>query len=158
MGREISKSTFPIDDVDEKTIRKKAKFLFNSIMRFTSKYEINYMCDFIKNFKRNNQIEYYDNLEELNILICERNKLKENMTYLYDSYFKTKSISKEFFVKMKTEYGSELSEIVENIKYIEYCLYRNKQNIKELERLENNVWSLDVICPRCGHIMEEVEE
>lgn len=137
-GRELAKNALPIDDVDEKEIRRKAKEIFS------------YTYDIFSEFM-------YDRLSPIyGHIICHLESLNENseeftmrkkcaeelrnditpyMTELYDSYYEEKSIKKEQFDSLKNHFGEILSNAKNTINNCDALLSTLKQEKKLVESL-----------------------
>lgn len=137
-GRELAKNALPIDDVDEKEIRRKAKEIFS----YTYNMFSDFMCDRLS--------PMYDyiicHLENLNEYAKEfamrkkraeelRNDITPYMTNLYDSYYKEKSIKKEQFDSLKNHFGEILSNAKNTINDCNAMLSMLKQEKKLVESL-----------------------
>lgn len=137
-GRELAKNALPIDDVDEKEIRRKAKEIFSYTYGIFSEF----MCDRLS--------PMYDHiichLESLNEYAEEftirkkcaeeiRNDITPHMTNLYDSYYKEKSIKKEQFDSLKNYFSEILSNAKNTINNCDAMLSTLKQEKKLVESL-----------------------
>lgn len=137
-GRELAKKVLPIDDVEEKEIRRKAKEIFS------------YTYDMFSEFMSDRLSPMYDHiichLESLTEYAEEfsmRKKCAEEirkditpyMTKLYDSYYKEKSIKKEQFDSLRNHFGEVLSNTKETINNCDAMLSMLKEEKKNVESL-----------------------
>ena len=137
-GRELAKNALPIDDVDEKDIRRKAKEIFS--------YTYDIFSEFIRDrlsLMRNHIIDYLENSNEYAEEFAMRKKCAEKLrnditpyvTNLYDSYYKEKSIKKEQFDSLKNHFGEILSNAKNTINNCDGILSMLKQEKKLVESL-----------------------
>ena len=137
-GRELAKKVLPIDDVEEKEVRRKAKEIFS------------YTYDLFSEFMSDRLSPMYDHiichLESLTEYAEEfsmRKKCAEEirkditpyMTKLYDSYYKEKSIKKEQFDSLRSHFGKVLSNTKETINNCDAMLSILKEEKKNVESL-----------------------
>ena len=137
-GKELAKNALPIDDVDEKEIRRKAKEIFS------------YTYSLFSEFMYDRLSPMYDHiichLESLNECAEEfamrkkcaeelRNDITPYITNLYDSYYKEKSIKKEQFDSLKNHFGEILSNAKNTINDCNGMLSALKQEKKLVESL-----------------------
>ena len=137
-GRELAKKVLPIDDVEEKEVRRKAKEIFS------------YTYDLFSEFMSDRLSPMYDHiiyhLESLTEYAEEfamrkkraeelRNDITPYMTNLYDSYYKEKSIKKEQFDSLKNHFGEILSNAKNTINDCNAMLSMLKQEKKLVESL-----------------------
>lgn len=137
-GRELAKKVLPIDDVEEKEVRRKAKEIFS------------YTYDLFSEFMSDRLSPMYDHiichLESLTEYAEEfsmRKKCAEEirkditpyMTKLYDSYYKEKSIKKEQFDSLRSHFGKVLSNAKETINNCDAMLSMLKEEKKNVESL-----------------------
>lgn len=137
-GRELAKNVLPIDDVEEKEIRRKAKEIFS------------YTYDMFSNFMYDKLVPMYDHiishLKTLNEYTEEFSMKKKcaeklcdditpHMTKLYNSYYKEKSIKKEQFDTLKNHFGEILSNTKEIINNCDAMLSMLKEEKKHVESL-----------------------
>lgn len=137
-GRGLVINALPIDDVDEKEIRRKAKEIFS--------YTYDIFSEFIRDrlsLMRNHIIDYLENSNEYAEEFAMRKKCAEElrnditpyMTNLYDSYYKEKSIKKEQFDSLKNHFGEILSNTKNTINNCDAMLSMLKQEKKLVESL-----------------------
>ena len=137
-GKELAKNALPIDDVDEKEIRRKAKEIFSYTYSLFSEF----MCDRLSPM-RDHIIDYLENSNEYAEEFAMRKKCAEKlrdditpyMTNLYDSYYKEKSIKKEQFDSLKNHFGEILSNAKNTINNCDVMLSMLKQEKKLVESL-----------------------
>ena len=137
-GKELAKNALPIDDVNEKEIRRKAKEIF----AYTYSLFSEFMCDRLSPM-RDHIIDYLENLNEYAEEFAMRKKRAEelrneitpHMTNLYDSYYKEKSIKKEQFDSLKNYFGEILSNAKNTINNCDAMLSMLKQEKKLVESL-----------------------
>lgn len=137
-GKELAKNALPIDDVDEKEIRRKAKEIFSYTYSLFSEF----MCDRLSPM-RDHIIDYLENSNEYAEEFTMRKKCAEelrnditpHMTNLYDSYYKEKSIKKEQFDSLKNHFGEILSNAKNTINNCDAMLSMLKQEKKLVESL-----------------------
>ena len=137
-GKELAKNALPIDDVDEKEIRRKAKEIFSYTYSLFSEF----MCDRLSPM-RDHIIDYLENSNEYAEEFTMRKKRAEElrnditpyMTNLYDSYYKEKSIKKEQFDSLKNHFGEILSNAKNTINDCNGMLSALKQEKKLVESL-----------------------
>ena len=137
-GKELAKNALPIDDVDEKEIRRKAKEIFSYTYSLFSEF----MCDRLSPM-RDHIIDYLENSNEYAEEFTMRKKCAEElrnyitpyMTNLYDSYYKEKSIKKEQFDSLKNHFGEILSNAKNTINNCDAMLSMLKQEKKLVESL-----------------------
>ena len=137
-GKELAKNALPIDDVDEKEIRRKAKEIFSYTYSLFSEF----MCDRLSPM-RDHIIDYLENSNEYAEEFTMRKKCAEElrneitpyMTNLYDSYYKEKSIKKEQFDSLKNHFGEILSNAKNTINNCDAMLSKLKQEKKLVESL-----------------------
>ena len=137
-GKELAKNALPIDDVDEKEIRRKAKEIFSYTYSLFSEF----MCDRLSPM-RDHIIDYLENSNEYAEEFTMRKKCAEKlrneitpyMTNLYDSYYKEKSIKKEQFDSLKNHFGEILSNAKNTINDCNGMLSALKQEKKLVESL-----------------------
>ena len=137
-GKELAKNALPIDDVNEKEIRRKAKEIFSYTYSLFSEF----MCDRLSPM-RDHIIDYLENLNEYAEEFAMRKKRAEelrnnitpHMTNLYDSYYKEKSIKKEQFDSLKNHFGEILSNAKNTINNCDAMLSMLKQEKKLVESL-----------------------
>ena len=137
-GKELAKNALPIDDVDEKEIRRKAKEIFSYTYSLFSEF----MCDRLSPM-RDHIIDYLENSNEYAEEFTMRKKCAEElrnditpyMTNLYDSYKKKKSIKKEQFDSLKNHFGEILSNAKNTINNCDAMLSMLKQEKKLVESL-----------------------
>ena len=137
-GKELAKNALPIDDVDEKEIRRKAKEIFSYTYSLFSEF----MCDRLSPM-RDHIIDYLENSNEYAEEFTMRKKCAEElrneitpyMTNLYDSYYKEKSIKKEQFDSLKNHFGEILSNAKNTINNCDVMLSMLKQEKKLVESL-----------------------
>ena len=137
-GKELAKNALPIDDVNEKEIRRKAKEIFSYTYSLFSEF----MCDRLSPM-RDHIIDYLENLNEYAEEFAMRKKRAEelrnditpHMTNLYDSYYKEKSIKKEQFGSLKNHFGEILSNAKNTINNCDAMLSMLKQEKKLVESL-----------------------
>ena len=137
-GKELAKNALPIDDADEKEIRRKAKEIFS------------YTYDLFSEFMSDRLSPMYDHiichLESLSEYAEEfairkkcaeelRNDITPYMTNLYDSYYKEKSIKKEQFDSLRNHFGEILSNAKDTINNCDSMLSMLKQEKKYVESL-----------------------
>lgn len=137
-GRELAKKVLPIDDVEEKEVRRKAKEIFS------------YTYDMFSEFMIDRLIPMYDHiichLESLTEYAEEfsmrkkcaeeiRKEVTPYMTELYDSYYKEKSIKKEQFDSLRSHFGEILSNAKETINNCDNMLSMLKEEKKHIESL-----------------------
>lgn len=137
-GRELAKNALPIDDVEEKEIRRKAKEIFS----YTYNLFAEFMCERL--IPMDNHIRCHlrsiDDLYEeyyARKLMAEytRDDIIPYMTDLYDSYYKEKSIKKEHFDSLRKHFGELLSSAKEEIKNCDNMLIMLKREKKDVESL-----------------------
>ena len=137
-GKELAKNALPIDDVDEKEIRRKAKEIFSYTYGLFSEfmcYRLSPMYDHV--------ICHLESLNECAEEFAMRKKCAEKlrdditpyMTNLYDSYYKEKSIKKEQFDSLKNHFGEILSNAKNTINNCDAMLSMLKQEKKLVESL-----------------------
>lgn len=137
-GKELAKKALPIDDVDEKEIRRKAKEIFSYTYGLFSEF----MCDRLSPMYEH----IICHLESLNEYAEEfamrkkcaeelRNDITPYMTNLYDSYYKEKSIKKEQFDSLRNHFGEILSNAKDTINNCDSMLSMLKQEKKYVESL-----------------------
>lgn len=137
-GRELAKKVLPIDDVEEKEIRRKAKEIFSYIYDMFSEFmsdRLSPMYDHI--------ICHLESLTEYAEEFSMRKKCAEEirkditpyMTKLYDSYYKEKSIKKEQFDSLRSHFGEVLSNTKETINNCDAMLSMLKEEKKNVESL-----------------------
>lgn len=137
-GKELAKNALPIDDVNEKEIRRKAKEIFSYTYSLFSEF----MCDRLSPM-RDHIIDYLENLNEYSEEFTMRKKCAEElrnditpyMTELYDSYYEEKSIKKEQFDSLKNHFGEILSNAKNTINNCDAMLSTLKQEKKLVESL-----------------------
>ena len=137
-GKELAKNALPIDDVNEKEIRRKAKEIFSYTYSLFSEF----MCDRLSPM-RDHIIDYLENLNEYAEEFAMRKKCAEEIrnditpyvTNLYDSYYKEKSIKKEQFDSLKNHFGEILSNAKNTINNCDAMLSMLKQEKKLVESL-----------------------
>ena len=137
-GKELAKNALPIDDVDEKEIRRKAKEIFSYTYSLFSEF----MCDRLSPM-RDHIIDYLENSNEYAEEFTMRKKCAEELrnditpyvTNLYDSYYKEKSIKKEQFDSLKNHFGEILSNVKNTINNCDAMLSMLKQEKKLVESL-----------------------
>ena len=137
-GKELAKNALPIDDVDEKEIRRKAKEIFSYTYSLFSEF----MCDRLSPM-RDHILDYLENSNEyaeefrMRKKCAEklRNEITPYMTNLYDSYYKEKSIKKEQFDSLKNHFGEILSNAKNTINNCDAMLSMLKQEKKLVESL-----------------------
>ena len=137
-GKELAKNALPIDDVDEKEIRRKAKEIFSYTYSLFSEF----MCDRLSPMY-DHIIDYLENsnkrAEEFAMRKKRAEKLRDDitpyMTNLYDSYYKEKSIKKEQFDSLKNHFGEILSNAKNTINNCDAMLSMLKQEKKLVESL-----------------------
>ena len=137
-GKELAKNALPIDDVNEKEIRRKAKEIFSYTYSLFSEF----MCDRLSPM-RDHIIDYLENSNEYAEEFTMRKKCAEelrnditpHMTNLYDSYYKEKSIKKEQFDSLKNYFGEILSNAKNTINNCDAMLSMLKQEKKLVESL-----------------------
>ena len=137
-GKELAKNALPIDDVNEKEIRRKAKEIFSYTYSLFSEF----MCDRLSPM-RDHIIDYLENSNEYAEEFTMRKKCAEElrnnitpyMTNLYDSYYKEKSIKKEQFDSLKNYFGEILSNAKNTINNCDAMLSMLKQEKKLVESL-----------------------
>lgn len=137
-GRDLAKDSLPIDDVEEKEIRRKAKKIFSSMYDMFSNFmndRLNLVYEQIIdniNFLNNAYNEWSVRKNSAEIM---RDKSIPHLTKLYDSYYNEKSIGKEQFDSLRHHFA----EIVENsrhtIKDADKILSEIKHERKLLESL-----------------------
>ncbi len=137
-GRGLAIDALPIDDVDEKEIRRKAKEIFSYTYDIFSEF----MCDRLAPLY-DHIVCQNDVINEMHKEICMRKKDAEtirdeitpHMTKLYDSYYKEKSIDKEQFHSLKKYFGEILSDAKEKINACDVTLSILKREKKYVESL-----------------------
>lgn len=137
-GRELAKNALPIDDVDEKEIRRKAKEIFS----YTYNMFSDFMCDRLSPMY-DHIICHLESLNEYSEEFTMRKKCAEElrnditpyMTELYDSYYEEKSIKKEQFDSLKNHFGEILSNAKNTINNCDAMLSTLKQEKKLVESL-----------------------
>lgn len=137
-GKELAKNALPIDDVDEKEIRRKAKEIFS----YTYNMFSDFMCDRLSPI-HDHIIDYLENSNEYTEEFAMRKKCAEELrdditpylTNLYDSYYKEKSIKKEQFDSLKNHFGEILSNAKNTINDCNAMLSMLKQEKKLVESL-----------------------
>ena len=137
-GKELAKNALPIDDVDEKEIRKKAKEIFSYTYDIFSEF----MCDRLSPMYEH-IICHLESLNEYAEEFSMRKKCAEEirkditpyMTKLYDSYYKEKSIKKEQFDSLRNHFGEVLSNAKNTINNCDNMLSTLKQEKKHVESL-----------------------
>lgn len=137
-GRELAKNSFPIDDVGEKEVRRKAKEIF------TQAYDIFSECMNERLVPMYDHIiKHIEGLNELRIRFSERkecaesvrNEIVPHLTRLYDSFYKDKSIDKEQFESLKKHFGKVYSDAKETIVNCNAMLSMLKQEKRYVESL-----------------------
>ena len=137
-GRELAKKVLPIDDVEEKEVRRKAKEIFSYTYDLFSEFmsdRLSPMYDHI--------IYHLESLTEYAEEFSMRKKCAEEirkditpyMTKLYDSYYKEKSIKKEQFDSLRSHFGEVLSNAKETINNCDTMLSMLKEEKKNVESL-----------------------
>ena len=137
-GRGLAIDALPIDDVDEKEIRRKAKEIFSH----TYSLFLEFMCDRLSPI-HDHIIDYLENSNEYTEEFAMRKKCAEElrnditpyMTNLYDSYYKEKSINNEQFDSLKNHFGEILSNAKNTINDCNGMLSTLKQEKKLVESL-----------------------
>lgn len=137
-GKELAKNALPIDDVDEKEIRRKAKEIFS----YTYNMFSDFMCDRLSPI-HDHIICHLESLNEYSEEFTMRKKCAEElrnditpyMTELYDSYYEEKSIKKEQFDSLKNHFGEILSNAKNTINNCDAMLSMLKQEKKLVESL-----------------------
>ena len=137
-GKELAKNALPIDDVDEKEIRRKAKEIFSYTYALFSEF----MCDRLSPI-HDHIIDYLESSNEYAKELAMRKKHAEElrnditpyMTNLYDSYYKEKSIKKEQFDSLKNHFGEILFNAKNTINNCDAMLSMLKQEKKLVESL-----------------------
>lgn len=137
-GRGLAKEALPIDDVNEKELRMKAKEIFSH------SYDIffDYMNERLLPISTD-IVEHVSELDELYERFIEKKYCAENirdeiiprLTTLYDLFYKNKSIDKEQFDSLKSYFG----EIYSNAKA---TINRCDEMISVLKREKRCVESL----------------
>lgn len=137
-GRELAKSVLPIDDVDEKEIRRKAKDIFSYTYDIFSEF----MCDRI-NIMQPQITKKMNENRKLYKILCEQRasaeKIKKDlipyMTELYNGYYKENSIKKEHFESLKKHFGNMLDSCKHTIKNCDYNMIKLNKEYKMAESL-----------------------
>lgn len=137
-GKELAKKVLPIDDVEEKEIRRKAKEIFS----YTYNMFSDFMCEKLSPMFEDiiAHLTYLNDIcDEINMKKFSaervRDEITPHMTELYDSYYKEKSIKKEQFDSLKSHFGKILSNAKDTIRECDTMLTIVKKEKKDVESL-----------------------
>lgn len=137
VGKDFAKNILPIDDVNEKEMRKIAKNIFSSVYNLI----IDELCDRLSYLN----LDIFEHLSKLrNIEKCDKNlmlgyieekeSLNKVLTSIYDSFIKG-DIKKEDFELIKAELIPKYVDLKNNINVFSNFLKMCKEEKKALESL-----------------------
>ena len=137
IGKDLAKSSLPIDEVNEKEIKNKAKNIFSSVYNLIN----NEICDRLSYINldifrhqimlTNLQNEYESSLLKLKI---EKESINRTLTSVYNSYY-NQNMNKEDFQKIKSELIPRYLNLKSDINVNESLIRLGKKEKRIIESL-----------------------
>lgn len=137
-GRDLAKKTLPIDDVEEKELRKEAKKIFSytyDLFSESMNERLVLLQDYVREHIYSLQDLYEENKAHKDVAELAKKSVTLQMTQLYDSFYKNKSIDEDLFKSLKSHFGNIHENAKQTIKACEENLVEIKREIKLAESM-----------------------